>query len=85
MHSIHLTNWRAHLRLNGGLSHKKVGWRKREDYIILLQIYINIYCQAQPQLQLSWAEMVFNVNLTRPTHPPQRMGCEIVREIGRAQ
>ena len=27
-------------------------------------------CQAQPQLQLSWAEMVFNVNLTPPTHPP---------------
>ena len=30
---------------------------------------IHPYCQAQPQLQLSWAEMVFNVNLTPPTQP----------------
>ena len=33
-----------------------------------------IYCQAQPQLQLSWAEMVFNVDLTPPTHPPNQPG-----------
>ena len=32
------------------------------------------YCQAQPQLQLSWAEMVFNVNLTPPTQPPTQPG-----------
>ena len=35
---------------------------------------IMLYCQAQPQLQLSWAEMVFNVNLTPPTQPPTQPG-----------
>ena len=40
--------------------------------IIEINFHLNGYthfCQAQPQLQLSWAEMVFNVNLTPPTHP----------------
>ena len=35
---------------------------------------VSSYCQAQPQLQLSWAEMVFNVNLTPPTQPPTQPG-----------
>ena len=32
------------------------------------------HCQAQPQLQLSWAEMVFNVNRTPPNQPPTQPG-----------
>ena len=36
-----------------------------------------LYCQAQPQLQLSWAEMVFNVNLTPPTQPGKYQASKI--------
>ena len=39
------------------------------------------YCQAQPQLQLSWAEMVFNVNLTTPNHPPTQPGKDQASKI----
>ena len=54
-------------------------------YIISYQIELKVYtvthtrdyCQAQPQLQLSWAEMVFNVNLTPPTQPGKYQASKI--------
>ena len=38
-------------------------------------------CQAQPQFQLSWAEMVFNVNLTPPTQPGKYQASKIKQSM----
>ena len=51
------------------LSIQRLNFSTLNKYVQEHFISLELYCQAQPQLQLSWAEMVFNANLTPPTNP----------------
>ena len=74
--NLFCTFWTIWSNFLVGVSFKTfLGLTNVDNHLWFLEV--QPYCQAQPQLQLSWAEIFFNVNLTLPTHQPTQPAGEL--------